>query len=97
MPQNNEVIGLLIATGVLVFLLANRKRYTKVFSDRFLMLSFIFYFASFIFTVAEDIPFILETPLNPWLNFAEHLSCLIRSGLLLIWIWIVLGNRKESV
>ena len=95
MPQNNEVIGLLIASGVLVFLIANRKRYTKVFSDRFLMLSFIFYFASFFFTVAEDMPFAGVT-LNHWLNYAEHLSSLICSGLLLIWICSVLSNRKEQ-
>jgi hypothetical protein len=92
--QNNEVIALLIATGVLVFLLANRKRYTIIFSDRFLIVSFVFYFASYVFTVAEGLA--LFESFSDKLNFMEHLSNTIRSGLVMLWIWVVFA-RKEKV
>lgn len=88
MYQENELITFIIVLGILVFLMANRKR-IDFLMDRYLLLSFFFYIAASVFTVLESC--ILPT----FLNILEHVSILLHSIFFTVWIWRIIKQRTE--
>jgi predicted ABC-type exoprotein transport system permease subunit len=86
MYQENELITFIIVLGILVFLLANRKR-IDILMDRYLLLSFFFYIAASVFTVVES--FLLPS----LLNILEHVSILLHSVFFTVWIWRIIKQK----
>ncbi len=89
MIQENEVIMLLIAVGVLIFALISRPRLNRLPASRTLFAAFYVRLLGWVLTVLEG--FVLgET-----LNLLEHGCYAISVTLLAAWCWQVFG-RKEG-
>jgi hypothetical protein len=82
----NEIVMLSIGTGVLTFILSNRKRLKRLGAHRILIASFCLMQAGWIVTVVEG--FIWEVILN----YVEHACYAVSSILLMIWCWKVFGR-----
>ena len=95
MIQDNEVIMLLMAIGVLIFILVNRRLIMRIRAARVLIAAFCVLLAAYVLTVLEG--FFLEN-LQPWgdlLNFLEHLCYTASSVLIALWCLRVF-KPKES-
>jgi len=79
MIQENEAVMLLMATGVLVFILFNRRMILRIPAARLLIAAFCLLLAGYVFTVLEG--FFLEA----LLNFLEHSCYAISSILIALW------------
>jgi len=92
MIQENETIVLLLGTGVLVFILFNRKGLRKFPEVGIFLVGYGFLFWAWLLTVLEVYLW------QDTLNLLEHLSYTASSLMILIWSWKVFrpGNKKES-
>jgi hypothetical protein len=81
---------LLLAIGVLFFILQNRQRLRSVPHSGILILGFFMILGAWIFTVIEG--FLLEA----LFNFLEHMCYAASSLLMALWIWKVFGSRKDT-
>ncbi len=89
MIQDNEVVMLLMAIGVLIFILVNRRLIMRIEAARVLVASFCVLLAAYVLTVLEG--FFLED----LLNFLEHLCYAASSVLIALWCMKVF-KPKES-
>ena len=89
MIQDNEVVMLLMAIGVLIFILVNRRLIMRIEAARVLVAAFCVLLAAYVFTVLEG--FFLST----LFNFLEHACYAASSVLIAIWCMKVF-KEKES-
>ncbi len=89
MIQENEVVMLLMAIGVLIFILFNRRLIMRIRAARVLIAAFCVLLAAYVLTVLEG--FFLEA----LLNFLEHLCYAASSVLIALWCTKVF-KPKES-
>lgn len=89
MIQDNEVIMLLMAIGVLIFILVNRRLIMRIRAARVLVAAFCVLLAGYVLTVLEG--FFQED----LLNFLEHLCYAASSVLIALWC-IRVFKPKES-
>jgi hypothetical protein len=90
MIQENEVIGLLLGIGVLIFILANRSRLASLPSARLLLASYYILLAGWALTVLEGF-FWGQT-----LNLLEHVAYAVSAILMAIWCWRVCGWKRAE-
>ncbi len=89
MIQENEVVMLLMAIGVLIFILVNRRLVMRIEAARVLVAAFCVLLAAYVFTILEG--FFLEK----LLNLLEHLCYATSSVLIALWCMRVF-KPKES-
>ena len=89
MIQDNEVAMLLMAIGVLIFILVNRRLVMRIRAARVLVAAFCVLLAAYVFTILEG--FFQEE----LLNFLEHLCYAVSSVLIARWC-IRVFKPKES-
>ena len=87
MVQSNEVIALVLATGVLVFLFAYRARLRKIPLVSLLLGGFYSMYAALVLTILEGFFW------SGALNLAEHVFNVASVVLLVLWLWRV-SRRK---
>ena len=90
MVAPNEVLMLLFASGVTVFLIVGRRKIAALPHGMLLAAAFYAGMTGWIMTVAEG--FVWPKALN----LAEHLSYAVSSALLAAWCWVVLGRRERK-
>ena len=94
MVQENEVVMLFLAIGVLIFILVNRRLIMRIRAARVLVAAFCVLLAAYVLTVLEDLK-PLQQPLGNLLNFLEHLCYAVSSVLIALWC-IRVFKPKES-
>jgi len=87
----NEILIGLFLVIILVFYLFSRKRLTNFPYRKYFELSLVSFICSKIFTIVEDFIW------NEVFNFLEHLSLLLFSLLLIIWIIKLTIKQTEGV
>ena len=87
--QENEVVMLLMAIGVLIFILFNRRQIMRIEAAGLLVAAFCILLIGYVFTVLEG--FFMEA----LLNFLEHACYAGSSVLIALWCMKVF-KRKES-
>ncbi len=90
MIQENEVVMLLMAIGVLIFILVNRRLIMRIVAARVLVVAFCVLAAGYVLTVLEA--FFLEK----LLNFLEHLCYAGSSVLIAMWCMRVFKPKESS-
>ncbi len=95
MIQDNEVVMLLMAIGVLIFIIVNRRLIMRIQAARVLIAAFCVLLAAYVLTVLKG--FFLEDlqPLGDLLNLLEHLCYAASSVLIALWCMKVF-KPKES-
>lgn len=89
MFQGKEVVLLVLAIGVLFFIIGNRLRLKKVPASKILIAGFILFFAGWVSTVLEGVFW------GKILNLIEHICYVGGSILVARWCWEIFV-RKES-
>jgi len=87
--QENEISTMLIGLGIVIYILLNFGRISRIPFSKLLQTSFLFLWAGYILTVAEGFF------LNGFLNLLEH-ACYASSSVLAAW-WCYRafpGSRK---
>jgi len=87
--QQNELITMLIGSGVAIYVLINHSRLSRIPSFKVLLISYLFLFAGWVLTVAEGFF------LGSLLNFIEHLCYATGSILAAMWCWRVFMRAGE--
>jgi len=90
MLESTEVISLLLATGVLVFLYAYRSQLRTIPAFWCLSLGFISFFASLVATVLEGYA------LQDFLNVVEHILNLASTIFLVAWILLACSSKGRN-
>jgi hypothetical protein len=88
--EQGEVILLILATGVFVWLLANRKYIAKMEHSIFLEISYYILYVGFCCTVAEGIF------LGELLNKLEHICYASSMLLVAYWNYKMFGNKENQ-
>lgn len=91
MVQENELITMLLGFGILLFLIANRAHFIRVPSRRLLTISLLLFLTSWVSTVLEDFLWAV------FLNLIEHISNLLGTLLLVVWIWRSESDSSEAL
>ncbi len=92
MIQENEVVMLLMAIGVLIFILVNRRLIMRIEAARVLVAAFCVLLAAYVLTVLEGF---FREDLEARLNLLEHLCYAVSSFLIALWCTKVF-KPKES-
>jgi len=90
MIQENEISSMLIGFGIIIYILFNSGRISRIPFSKFLQTSFLFLCAGYILTVAEGFF------LSGFLNLMEH-ACYASSSVFAAW-WcyrVFPGSRKS--
>ncbi len=90
MLMENEVIMLLLGTGVLMFILVNRTYVKKVNNWKILTWGYYILLSGWLFTVLEG--FFLEY----YLNLLEHICYAVSSVLFTVWCWKAAHGAREE-
>ena len=90
MIPESKILEILIALGVLIFILINHSRIKKIPNSNILLSAFSFLFFNNIFAILE------ELFLGDLLNIIQHSCLAISSILLTIWCLIVFTKRREE-
>ncbi len=90
MVQDNEVVMLLMAIGVLVFILVNRRLIMRIEAARVLVAAFCVLLAGYVLTVLEGFF------LGDLLNFLEHLCYAASSVLIALWCMKVFKPKEPD-
>ena len=90
MIQDNEVVMLLMAIGVLIFILVNRRLVMRIQAARVLVAAFCVLLIGYVFTVLEGFF------LSALFNFLEHLCYAGSSVLIAIWCMRVFKPKESS-
>ncbi len=90
MPQENEILTLLLGIGVLVFIWVNLSELKQFKASKFLMSGYLISFLAWILTNFE----VLYWP--QILNMMEHICYSFGSVLIAAWCWkVFLGKEAE--
>ena len=89
MVQENELIGLILGVGVLIFILANHSRLRSLPAAKILLASYYFLLLGWALTVLEGFFW------GQVLNLVEHICYAVSALLLAVWVWQGRG-RKEA-
>ena len=87
MVQENEVVMLLLGVGVLVFILANRKRLADLPSVEILLVGYYLLLAGWLLTVLEGFFW------GEVLNIVEHGLYAASAILVAAWCWRMFGQK----
>ncbi len=87
--QENEVVMLLMAIGVLIFILFNRRQIMRIEAAGLLVTAFCILLIGYVFTVLEGLF------LSALFNFLEHVCYAVSSVLIALWAMKVF-KPKES-
>ena len=87
MVQENEVVTLVLAVGVLIFALANLHGIHQGAQPKVLLIALAFACGGWVFTVIEGLAW------TNYLNFFEHLCYAVSSIALAYWCWLVFPQR----
>ena len=90
MLYDNEVVMLILGSGVLYFVLYNYKQIKRIYEWKWLFSAFCFIMAGWFFTVIEG--FFLARAFN----ILEHSSYMISAIILAVWCIKVSYGRKED-
>ncbi|MFW5960355.1 MAG: hypothetical protein ACOCSE_04480 [Chitinivibrionales bacterium] len=90
MIEENEIVRVILATGVLIFSYLNRSYIKRINNWILLSISFILLFCGWIFTVAEGF-FLFNL-----FNTAEHLLYALSNILLLVWCWKTAHSKEPE-
>jgi len=81
MVQENEIIGLLLGVGILIFILANRSRLVNLPAVRILLASYYILLAAWVLTVLEGFFW------GQAINLVEHVCYALSAVLIAVWCW----------
>ena len=90
MIQENEIILLLLGTGVLIFLLGNRQKLKHIPVWKILIAGFCVILAGWVLTVLEGFFW------KELFNLLEHACYAGGSILMAVWCFKVFVNRKDA-
>ncbi len=90
MVQENEIVTLVLAVGVLIFALANLRRIGSTAQPKVLLVAFAFACGGWVFTVVEGLAW------PDLLNLIEHILYAISSITLAYWCWLVFPQRGST-
>jgi len=90
MIQENEIILLLLGTGVLIFLLGNRQKLRQIPVWKILIAGFCVILAGWVLTVLEGLFW------KELLNILEHACYTAGSILMAVWCFKVFVNIKDA-
>lgn len=91
MFHENEVVMLLISSGVAVFVFFNWQKFTRLIDWKLLFIAFLFFLAGCFFTVIEG------SMLENFFNYLEHACYLGNAVCLIIWCYrITYTNRDKN-
>lgn len=90
MIQSDELIALLIATGVLAFMIGHRKDLVRIPRAGLLAASYLALYTGLAATVAEGL-FLPEA-----LNLLEHLANTVSAFLLTGWLWCLVRGKDKG-
>lgn len=88
MIQQNEIIIFLLGLGVLIFILMNRQGISRIPAWKILLASFYVLLTGWLLTILEGIFW------GDVLNFLEHTSYVLSSGLMAYWCWRVFHGEE---
>lgn len=81
MVNEYELVVLILAIGILIFIFGKRSNFKRIYDYKTLLGAFYFLFIGFLATVLESFFF------NTTFNYLEHVCYVISSILILIWCW----------
>lgn len=90
MISENEIITLILAVGVLIFIMVNRLQLKRVPTSKILITGFYLLLAGWVLTVLEGFFW------KGLLNLLEHICYATSSVLVATWCWKVFGNKKGT-
>jgi len=90
MVHENEVLMLILGTGVLIFIILNITQIRRIGYYSLLLVSFCFLLFAWFATVIEG--FLAEK----YFNFSEHISYLISSIIFVIWSFKAFRKSREE-
>lgn len=90
MIQQNELITFLVATGVFLFILINRRRIVQIPGSSWLFLSYSALYAGWVLTILEG--FMLPSVMN----LMEHACYMLSSLTAAVWCWIALVKGEKA-
>jgi hypothetical protein len=90
MLYDNEVIMLILGTGVFFFVFFNRNKIRRIISWRLLLFAFYFLMAGWLLTILEG--FFLEN----YLNLLEHLSYAASAVIMAFWCRKIAITKREE-
>lgn len=90
MIQENELLTLLVAAGLWLFIIFNRKRIAELQESGLFLAAFGALSAGWLFTMLEEL-FLADI-----LNTIEHVSFTVGSILFALWIMRVFSGEKEA-
>ncbi len=88
MIQKNEFVMLMLAIGVLIFIVGNRFLRKKLMVSKILIGGFLAFFIGWVATVLDGLFW------GQFLNLLGHLCYLTGSVLIVIWCWKTLGKKE---
>ncbi len=89
MIGGNETVTLLLGIGVLIFLMENRSRLSRLPAYRTFLVGFLVLEAGWLSTVLEGYF------LGQYLNLVEHICYVVSSMFICSWCWQVFIRRKS--
>ncbi len=89
MIQENEIIMLLLGIGVMIFILANKKKVKRIQAAKILIAGFYVLLTGWVLTVLEGLFW------KELLNVLEHICYAAGSILMAVWCWKIFKNTKE--
>ncbi len=90
MIQQNELITFLVAAGVTLFLIINRRRIVQIPGSSWLLLSYSALFMGWFLTLVEG--FVLEN----LMNILEHACYMASSLTAAVWCWAFLVKGVKA-
>jgi len=90
MIQENEIIVLFLALGVLIFILGSRQKFQRIPVSKIFVAGFYVLLAGWILTVLEGLFW------QELLNILEHICYAASSVLMAVWCWKVFGSGKDA-
>ena len=90
MVQENELIGLILGVGVLIFVLVNRSRLASLPAAKVFLASYYILLAGWALTVLEGFIW------NQALNLLEHICYALSAVLLTAWIWRARDSKEAG-
>ena len=91
MIWGNELIALVLALGVLLFLLPYRRELRRIPFSGLLVLAFVCHFLGLVFTVAEGLFWF------GLLNLLEHVANTVGVILLVAWLWLISRRKGKGL
>lgn len=86
----NELIMLILGTGVLFLTILNQPKFRRIYAWKLLFLAFYYLMAGWIFNILEG--FFMEQ----FINILEHICYTASAVIMAVWCWQFAGNTQEE-